>query len=66
MQSQKISAVERKRFVVTTDSDHEMPVMENLLARTFEAETPNTRRVADITYLRTCPGEIPYELHSQE
>ncbi len=66
MQSQKISAVERKRFVVTTDSDHEMLVAENLLARTFEAETPDTRPTADITYLRTCPGEIPYELQSLE
>ena len=66
MEAQKISTVERKRFVVTTDSDHEMPVMENPLARTFEAETPDTRRAADITYLRTCQGEIPYELHSLE
>ena len=56
MQAQKISAVERKRFVVTTDSDHELPVAENLLARTFEAETPDTRWTADITYLWTGQG----------
>ena len=56
MQAQKISAVERKRFVITTDSDHEMPVAENLLARTFEAETPDTRWTADITYLWTGQG----------
>ena len=45
-----------KRFVVTTDSDHEMPIAENLLARTFEVETPDTRWTADITYIWTSQG----------
>ena len=56
MQAQKISAVERKRFVTTTDSNHDMPVAENLLDRAFETETPDTRWTADITYLWTGQG----------
>ncbi len=56
MQAQKISAVERKRFVNTTDSAHDMPVAENLLDRAFETETPDTRWTADITYLWTGQG----------
>ena len=51
MRLHKISALRPKRFVVTTDSDHKMPIAENLLDRTFEAETPDTRWTADITYI---------------
>jgi putative transposase len=56
MRLHQISAVRPKRFVVTTDSDHDMPIAENLLARTFDAETPNTRWTGDITYIWTREG----------
>ena len=56
MHAANLSAVLPKRFVVTTDSDHEMPIAENLLARTFEVETPDTRWTADITYIWTGQG----------
>jgi putative transposase len=56
MRLSKISALRRKRFVVTTDSDHKMPIAENLLDRTFEVQTPDTRWTADITYLWTGQG----------
>jgi len=56
MRLHNLRAVKPKRFVVTTDSDHEMPVAKNLLARTFEAETPDTRWTADITYIWTSQG----------
>ncbi len=56
MRLQKISAIRPKRFVTTTDSDHALPVADNLLARTFEAETPDTKWTADITYLWTGQG----------
>ncbi len=56
MQAPKISVVQRRRFVTTTDSAHEMPVAENLLARDFKSETPDTRWAADITYLWTGQG----------
>ena len=51
MRLAKISALRPKRFVVTTDSDPKMPVAENLLERTFVAETPDTKWTADITYV---------------
>ena len=51
MRLSQISALRPKRFVVTIDSDHKRPVAENLLARTFEVQTPDTRWTADITYL---------------
>ena len=56
MRLHEISAVPPKRFVATTDSDHDMPIAENLLARTFDAETPDTRLTADITYIWTSEG----------
>jgi putative transposase len=48
MRLHHLRAVRPKRFVVTTDSNHEMPIAQNLLARTFEVETPDTRWTADI------------------
>jgi putative transposase len=56
MRLHAIRAVLPKRFVVTTDSNHDMPVAENLLARMFGAERPDTRWTADITYIWTCQG----------
>jgi putative transposase len=56
MRLHNLRALKPKRFVVTTDSDHEMPIAKNLLARTFEAETPDTRWTADITYIWTSQG----------
>jgi putative transposase len=51
-----IVAVLPKRFVATTDSDHDLPIAQNLLDRTFDAETPDARWTADITYLWTGQG----------
>ena len=45
-----------KRFVVTTDSNHALPVAENLLERQFGSETPNRRWSADISYVWTGEG----------
>jgi putative transposase len=56
MRLAKIRAVRPKRFVVTTDSDHDLPIAENLLDRMFGAETPDTRWTADITYIWTGQG----------
>jgi len=56
MRLHQICAVRPKRFVVTTDSNHDMPIAENLLARTFDAETPDTRWTGDITYIWTREG----------
>jgi transposase InsO family protein len=52
----QVYAVTAKRFVVTTDSDHALPVAENLLDRHFSVDTPNARWAADITYIHTGEG----------
>jgi len=46
----------RRKFVLTTDSGHDMAVAENLLDRDFTATTPNQKWVADITYIPTEKG----------
>ena len=46
----------RRRFVVTTDSDHALAVAPNVLDRKFDVEQPNRAWVGDITYLRTVEG----------
>ena len=40
----------------TTDSNHDLPVADNLLDRQFDPEEPNERWVADITYIPTREG----------
>jgi putative transposase len=49
------SCVKRK-FVVTTNSDHTFLIAENILNRDFEADGPNQKWVADITYIPTKVG----------
>lgn len=56
MRLHQIRAVRPARFVVTTDSNHDMPIADNLLARTFDAQTPDSRWTADITYIWTRQG----------
>ena len=46
----------RRKFVVTTDSDHAFKVADNLLHRDFTAKAPNQKWVADITYIPTKMG----------
>lgn len=46
----------RRRWVRTTDSDHEDPVAPNELDRDFKASGPNRKWVADITYVETDRG----------
>lgn len=56
MRSAGITAVLRRRFRRTTDSAHDLPVAENLLARQFEADRPNQTWVTDIAYIWTLEG----------
>ena len=51
-----IRAKQKRKFKVTTDSRHSHPVAPNLLERDFEARAPNTKWVADITYIPTREG----------
>jgi len=51
-----IQARGKKKFVVTTDSKHNLPIAENLLARNFTPEAPNRVWTSDITYIATDEG----------
>ncbi len=46
----------KRRHGQTTDSNHSLPVAENLLARDFTATAPDQKWVADITYIPTQQG----------
>ena len=45
-----------KKFIATTNSNHKLPVAENILKRDFSADKPNQKMVSDITYLWTDEG----------
>ena len=49
MQEDGLVARLRKRYKLTTMSDHDQPVAANLLDRQFEADAPNRRWVSDTT-----------------
>ena len=51
MQEDGLVARARKRYKVTTMSDHDQPVAANLLDQRFEADAPNQRWVGDTTEL---------------
>ena len=45
-----------KKYKATTNSNHKLPVAENLLNREFTADKPNQKWVSDITYVSTDEG----------
>jgi transposase InsO family protein len=56
MQENGIKAKHKRRFKVTTDSKHNLPVAANLLDRNFTPSAPNQVWTSDITYLWTNEG----------
>lgn len=57
MRERGIRAKSKKKFVPrTTDSRHQQPVAPNVLDRQFEAEMPDRKWAADITYVPTDQG----------
>jgi putative transposase len=57
MQAQGLRARGKRRFrVLTTDSNHALPIAPNLLARNFTAAAANTVWVGDMTYIPTDEG----------
>jgi putative transposase len=56
MREAGIAAKTKRKFRQTTDSNHTLPVAENVLARDFQPEQPNRSWVADITYIPTREG----------
>jgi len=47
---------QKRKFRVTTDSKHKLPVAENMLKQQFKVYKPNTVWVSDITYVPTDEG----------
>ena len=56
MQQHGIKAKTKRRFVVTTDSRHNLPVAPDLVQRRFNPEAPNRLWSGDITYIATDEG----------
>ena len=58
MQRQRLQAKLKRRFAKTTDSNHDLPIYENVLKRDFSALVPNKKWVGDITYVHTLKGWV--------
>ena len=56
MSANGIRAKQKRKFVVTTDSKHDLPVAENILNRQFCVAEPNRVWLSDITYIPTDEG----------
>ena len=56
MKRHGIQARSKRKFVVTTDSKHKLPIAQNLLDRNFTPEAPNQVWTSDITYIATDEG----------
>lgn len=51
-----IKARGKRKYVVTTDSKHNLPIAPNLLNRNFQPAQPNAVWSSDITYIQTDEG----------
>jgi transposase InsO family protein len=56
MRENEITPPRKKKYRVTTDSNHKNPVAPNVLQRDFTSPAPNRRWVSDITYVWTWAG----------
>ena len=56
MQKHGIRARCKRKFVVTTDSKHHLPIAPDLLQRNFSPSAPNQVWTGDITYIATDEG----------
>ena len=56
MQQHNIVAKHKRKFRITTDSKHNLPVAPNRLERNFTANRPNQVWATDLTYLQTKDG----------
>jgi putative transposase len=48
----------KRKYIATTNSNHDLPVVSNLLERNFAANAPNQVWTTDITYLATAEGWV--------
>lgn len=65
-----IEAKRRRRYRITTQSRHNKPVAPNRLNREFQADSPNQKWLADITYVPTAEGwlylAVVLDMHSRK
>jgi len=69
MKKMNLKAIAKKKFKVTTDSEHAKPVYENILSRDFTTAHLNQKWAGDITYIHTSEGwmylAVVIDLHSR-
>jgi transposase InsO family protein len=58
MRAHMIRSIIRKKYVVTTDSKHKYPVVENKLNQQFDVKKENEVWVSDLTYVATKEGWV--------
>ena len=51
-----LRALAKRKFKVTTDSEHNKPLYDNILNRDFSTTAINQKWAGDITYIRTAEG----------
>ncbi|MCF6287217.1 MAG: IS3 family transposase [Candidatus Hydrogenedentes bacterium] len=56
MKEEALEVQTKRKFKMTTDSNHDKPIAPNLLEREFTVATPDTVYVGDITYIPTREG----------
>jgi putative transposase len=56
MKKLDLRARKKRKFKATTDSEHELPIAQNILSRDFTATEPDRAWVADMTYIWTTEG----------
>ncbi len=69
MKKMGLVAVAKKKYKVTTDSEHSLPIYTNVLNRDFTTTAINQKWAGDITYIRTNEGwlylAVIIDLHSR-
>lgn len=69
MKFMNLRAIAKKKFKVTTDSEHSKPIYKNVLNRDFGTTSVNQKWCGDITYIRTDEGwmylAVIVDLHSR-
>lgn len=58
MRENDLQSRTHKKYVCTTNSDHDQPVSDDLLKRDFVADRPNEKMVSDTTEIATDEGKI--------
>lgn len=56
MKKMSLQATKKKKYMKTTDSNHDYRVADNLLDQNFTSDSPNAVWVSDITYIATATG----------